>query len=363
MGAPPVSAPPVLSPGAHDLRVPSSEHGQPLFVRHKPARKDGHNPVQEPAPIVFVHGATFPGSAVYDAQLPGGSWMDYVAARGYPSFALDVRGYGQSWQPAPLNEAASRNPPLVHTRDAVQDLADVVAAVQASTGARQVNLVGWSWGTAICGGYASTHPESVRSVALFAPLWIWRDFLGFPLAHSPLWPPAWASPWIAQSRQWVGAWRDTTAASARQRQVRGLLPELAQRLLPQPQFEQWWAQLEADGLAVRRDGPMAATAVRAPNGILADLLSHWATGRSTWDASQVRAPTLLVAGALDVDTPPAMARELYQSLTGAADRQLVTLDKATHWMPLQANRFDLYRSIQNFIDIPRTPARQATAVH
>lgn len=341
----------------------SAANGQTLYVRHKPAHKPARTLGRAYAPIVFVHGATLPGAAVYDAQLPGGSWMDYAAAHGYDSFALDVRGYGRSWRPPALAQPASWNPPLVHTKDAVQDLTDVVAAVRERTGAHQINLVGWSWGTSICGGFAAAHPAQVRSMALFAPLWIWRDVFGFPLAQSLLWPPAWVSPWIAQSSYWVRAWRDATAAGLRRRQLRGLSPRLVQELLPQAEFDQWWAQLEANGVAAAAPHLAGVSAVRAPNGILADLLSCWATGRPTWDASQVRSPTLLVAGAQDVDTPPSMARELYRALSGTADRRLLVLDRATHWMPLQTNRFTLYRSIQQFIDIPRLTPTDAPTLH
>lgn len=338
-----------------DWFVASTTSTHRLSVRHKAGRTALRVADRDYAPIVFVHGATLAGSAVYDANLPGGSWMDYASARGYDTFALDVRGYGKSSHPLALDEIACRNRPQVHTSDAIDDLRDVVDAVLQRTGAPRVNLVGWSWGTSICGGYATRFPRQVRSVSLFAPLWVLRDFLGFPISRSPMWPVAWTFPWISQSPHWLGAWRDVDARRVRQRQALGVPPKLMEELLPQAQFEQWWSALEAEGLATRHPHAAAAAVVRAPNGVLADVLGLWASGQPTWDASRVESPTLLVAGAQDCDTPPSMAAELYKALTRTASKQLLVLDRATHWMTLQANRFELYRSVQNFIDRPHGP--------
>ena len=33
--------------------------------------------------VLFVHGATYPSETVFDIDLPGGSWMDYAAVKGW----------------------------------------------------------------------------------------------------------------------------------------------------------------------------------------------------------------------------------------------------------------------------------------
>lgn len=350
---------PAVAPG--DWFVPSTHADHHLFVHHRPARAQAREPGRSYTPIIFLHGATFSGSAIYDVPLPGGSWMEFAAARGYDTFAMDVRGYGKSSGPAALQQAAFHSPPLVHTEDAVQDLDDVVRAVLERTGAEHVNLVGWSWGTSIGGGYAAQYPQQVRAVALFAPLWIMRDLWGLPVSRSPLWPAAWLSPMISRSAWWVGAWRDVDARQARMRQTRGVAPELVEELLPQEQFEQWWAKLEADGLAMPASHGESGSFVRAPNGVMSDLMGRWAAAYPTWDPARVRAPTLLVAGAQDTDTPPSMANELYDALKNAARKRLLVLDKGTHWMTLQTNRFALYQSVQEFIDRPYGPDAGAAA--
>ena len=40
--------------------------------------------------------AAYPASTAFDLPLDGQSWMDYIAARGYDVYLLDIRGYGKS---------------------------------------------------------------------------------------------------------------------------------------------------------------------------------------------------------------------------------------------------------------------------
>ena len=42
----------------------------------------------------------------FDLKLDGQSWMDYIAARGYDVYLLDVRGYGKSTRPREMSEKA-----------------------------------------------------------------------------------------------------------------------------------------------------------------------------------------------------------------------------------------------------------------
>ncbi|MFT3818454.1 MAG: alpha/beta hydrolase [Rubrivivax sp.] len=330
--------------------VETDAAGQALHVRHKPGRAPGRGPERrERAPIVFVHGATYSGAAAYDADLPGGSWMDFAASRGYDTFAPDMRGYGRSWRPPELDAKAFHNRPQVHTEDAVEDLHHVVQAVLRRTGAPRVNLVGWSWGTAICGGYATAHPELVRSASLFAPLWVMRDPVGIAVSRSPMLPFAWCYPMIADSRWLVGAYRNVDAKHAWARWFREVSPELAEELMPREQFDRWWADAVAcDPVGAAQVPPV----VRAPNGVLADLLSRWSSGRPTWDAARMTTPTLLIVGEWDIDTPPSMAQELFEALTHAPIKRLEVLARGTHSMSLEVNRFELYRRVQDFIETP-----------
>jgi pimeloyl-ACP methyl ester carboxylesterase len=80
-----------------------------------------------------------------------------------------------------------------------------------------------------------------------------------------------------------------------------------------------------------------------------DFNEIWGAGRPAYDPAAIRAPTLLVVGEWDVVTPPAMAIALYPRLTGAADRRLVLMSEATHFMALETHRARLFRAVQEFI--------------
>src|SRR6266851_8394776 len=106
-----------------EMMVPS-EPGIELYVRNKrPADMTAFRPERT---LLYVHGATYPASTAFDLQLDGMSWMDYIAARGYDVYLLDIRGYGKSTRPKEMAEEAKVNPPMVRGDTAVKDIAAVV---------------------------------------------------------------------------------------------------------------------------------------------------------------------------------------------------------------------------------------------
>ena len=77
-----------------EMMVPSGDAGIEIYVRNKrPADMASFRPERT---LLYVHGATYPSSTAFDLQLGGMSWMDYIAARGYDVYFLDLRGYGKS---------------------------------------------------------------------------------------------------------------------------------------------------------------------------------------------------------------------------------------------------------------------------
>src|SRR4051812_38342488 len=99
--------------------------------------------------VLLLHG--FPESWYsWRHQLP------VLAASGYRAVAIDVRGYGRSSQPAPLD--AYRMLELVE---------DNVAVVEA-LGERSAVIVGHDWGATIAATSALVRPEVFRAVALLS---------------------------------------------------------------------------------------------------------------------------------------------------------------------------------------------------
>lgn len=84
------------------------------------------------------------------------SWrhqVEHLSARGWRVAALDVRGYGGSTAPAPIE------------RYRLVELAGDVAAVAAALSDEPVVLIGHDWGAPIVWNTAIRHPERVRAVA------------------------------------------------------------------------------------------------------------------------------------------------------------------------------------------------------
>ena len=147
--------------------------------------------------------------------------------------------------------------------------------------------------------------------------------------------------------KFTGAYRTGTHDSARAFMVAGIPPERVEEISPQAQFERWWAAtLATDPDGARRTPPV----LRSPNGVLKDFAEIWAVGNTTYDAARIRAPTLLVVGEWDVTTPPAMALELFEKLTNAAQRRVVILSEGNHFFALEKNRMHLVHEVQGFLD-------------
>src|SRR5512143_2816013 len=97
-----------------EFMVPAVDPGISLYVRNK--HPEGMQKV-----ALFVHGATYPAETAFDLRLNGLSWMDYIAARGYDVYLVDVRGYGKSTRPAEMGQPADASPPIVTTETRARD--------------------------------------------------------------------------------------------------------------------------------------------------------------------------------------------------------------------------------------------------
>jgi pimeloyl-ACP methyl ester carboxylesterase len=155
---------------SEDFMVKSPDAGIEIFVRNKrPANMASFRPERT---VVYVHGATYPASTAFDLKLDGVSWMEYIASRGYDVYLLDLRGYGKSTRPKEMAEDASKNPPIVRNDNAIKDISTVVDFVLARRSIPRVNLIGWSWGTALMAGYTAQNNAKVERLVLYAPAWI-----------------------------------------------------------------------------------------------------------------------------------------------------------------------------------------------
>lgn len=326
---------------ATDHRIASTTPGTDLYVRNK--RLAGMDAADPDKIVLFVHGATYPGSAVFDhAAFDGGSWLDYLAAHGFDAYLFDVRGYGHSLHPSMPKVIPEHGRPYARTAEAQADLAVVVEFIRARNDSARVNLIGWSWGTALAGGFTATNNEMVRHLVLFAPLWLIRNTPGMTMMR---WAMS-ALPSLLSPGGSLSDFRLVSKAEARQRWVRGLGAPVAEQLIPQAEFDRWWNALSD----IQGKPDDADQSVLAPNGVIADLMELWSAGRPTYEPERIRVPTQLLLGEWDSDTPLYMARELFSKLQQAPYKRLELLARGTHSMLLELNRIELYHRSREFLE-------------
>lgn len=103
--------------------------------------------------LLYVHEATYPAETAFDLPLGGVSMMEWIAKCGWDVWLVDARGYGGSTRPPEMNRPAQENQPVVDTATAARDVRSAIAHVLQKRGVQRINLMGWSWGTAIMGSY------------------------------------------------------------------------------------------------------------------------------------------------------------------------------------------------------------------
>jgi len=249
--------------------------------------------------------------------------MRQLAEQGFDVYSLDIRGYGGSTRPRALDQPPEVNPPFATTAEATRDIAAATDYILKRGGTKSLDLVGWSWGTTTTASFAAAQPAKVRRLVLVSPVWL------------PMQPP-----------KYQGAWRASTHDGARAFMTGGIPAERVSDISPAGTFERWWqATLATDPDGAKRTPPV----LRSPNGAMRDFNEIWGAGHAAYEPAAIRAPTLLVVGEWDVITPPTMALSLFPALTHAADRRLVLMSEATHFMALEKHRARLFRTVQEFL--------------
>jgi len=313
---------------SEDIMVKSPDAGIEIFVRNKrPANMTAFRPERT---LVYVHGATYPASTAFDLKLGGLSWMEYIAARGYDVYLLDLRGYGKSTRPREMSEDAAKNPPLVRGDTAVKDIGTVVDFVLARRNIPRVNLLGWSWGTTLMATYASQNNAKVERLALYAPAWIRQTPSLVQTGPGP-----------------TPAYRAVSRDAALGRWMTGVPEDKKAALSPAGWFDQWAdATFASDPEGAKMNPPV----LRAPNGVVQDGLDYFGAGKPYYDPARITAPTLLVLGEWDRDTPPYMAQTLFPLLTNSPGKRFVMLAEGTHTIIMEKNRIKLFEAVQSFLD-------------
>lgn len=308
-----------------EFMIPGADPGVQLYVRNKRPRDLATFSAENI--VLFVHGATYPAETSFDLQLDGLSWMDYIAARGYDVYLVDVRGYGKSSRPAEMDQPADRNPPIVRTETAVRDYGAAVDFVLKRRGVAKLNVLGWSWGTAITASYTSQNNEKVNRLVLYAPVWLRQTKS------------------LTDKGGALGAYRTVTVEAAMKRRGSGI--PAGKKPMPDAWAEEWARATFASDPVGAMGNPRF---VRAPNGVVLDGREYWSAGKPLYDPANIRVPTMLILAEWDADTPVYMAQALFPKLVNAEPKRLVIIGEGTHGVMMEKNRMQLFREVQLFLD-------------
>ncbi len=193
-----------------------------------------------------------------------------------------------------------------------------------------LNLLGWSWGTALMATYTTQNNAKVERLVLYAPSWI---------RQTPSLVQAGPGP--------TPAYRTVSRDSALGRWMTGVPEDKKATLIPAGWFDAWadatWA---TDPEGAKMNPPV----LRAPNGVVQDGLEFFGAGKPYFDPSKITVPTLLVLGEWDRDTPPYMAQTLFPLLTNSPGKRFVMLAEGTHTIVMEKNRMKLFEAVQSFLD-------------
>ena len=115
--------------------------------------------------ILFVHGRTWSALPDFDLQVDGEelSLMDGMVEKGYGTYAIDLRGYGET--------ARDDSQWLSPTKAAV-DVINVTRWISERHQNIQIHVFGWSYGSVISLLAAQTDPSNIASLTLFG---FWMD--------------------------------------------------------------------------------------------------------------------------------------------------------------------------------------------
>lgn len=316
--------------------VEALDPGIRLHLREK--RPRGLRRPEAASTLLFIHGQSTPAPVAFDLPLPGYSWMDFAASRGFDVFGLSIRGYGLSTRPSEMEENPEGQSPVVRGLTAVRDIQAAVSYILKKREVKQLNLLGWSWGTTTSAAFAASNPERVRKLVLYAPFYAYDDPARAALFEDP------SRPGRLDPR--MGAWRWVTEKEQRGRWDAGIPKGQRNVWREERVMKAWWEEqlrFDAQGRSRR------PRAVRVPNGPMADLYDR-TRNRPIFDPGQIRCPALLILGDHDQSCREAEVAGLFRALAASRGKRQVIIGDATHFLQLERRREELFREVQLFLE-------------
>ncbi|SFW98425.1 Pimeloyl-ACP methyl ester carboxylesterase [Thermoactinomyces sp. DSM 45891] len=299
----------------------TTEGGVQIYLRHKKQTKAKEA-------VLFLEPFSVPTAKAFD--VPGYSWMDDLASKGYDTWAMDFRGFGGSTRPKEMNQPPNQNKPVVTHTEAIKDLAATVEHIKKTQKVEKVSIVGWSWGAVVAGEYAAQKPENVNKLVLYGFMH------GFSL-------PSMTKPF--ESPKKPGEFNPKSPAYQVIDFDKGMhhwhMMMNGKELASDDAMEKVRTTfIESDDTSKTRENQ----AIRRPMGPLQDLFSIW-TDRPLYDVSKITSPTLVIYG----DSDFFAEKNLLQKLTGVKEKKEVVIPEATHWALYEKNRDQLLKATEQFL--------------
>ena len=313
---------PKLDPREQHFRIPGPHPALKLFLRRLPAT-DPRSPAN--APVLYVHGATFPSALSIAHRFDGYAWRDALNEAGFDVWALDFHGFGYSDRYAQMDQPAEDNAPLCNAADAGGQVEAAARFILEHLRVPRLSLISHSWGSMPAGRFAGEHPTMVDRWVLFGPV---ARRNSQDLQPAPV-VPAWRL--VSLEDQWKRFVED--------------VPPGEPPVLSRAHFDPWGERYLNSDRTSRSHEPAA---VRVPAGPSGDILRAW-SGQLGYDPAQVQCPVALIRGEWDGVIPDADARWLFDAFKASPVKRDIKISRGTHLLHLETMRFALYSETNSFL--------------
>ncbi|WP_337286952.1 alpha/beta fold hydrolase, partial [Candidatus Methylomirabilis sp.] len=306
-----------------EFLVQGRDQGIKLFVREK--RLANLPKIVKENVILFVHGLPGPASVVFDLPLPGYSWLEYMAERGFDAFTVDIRGFGRSTRPPEMKESPYQNLPLVRADQVMRDIDVAVDYIRSKRKVDKVSIIGHSIGASWAALYATLHPEKVNKLVMYGA--IYGKNSTFVSTFGDTTNPD--RPYLE-----MGAYRYLPRKEMLEQWDGWIKPELQDEWREKEVVDTWMNTLfNSDPTAKQR----TPESIQVPNGPYIDWHEIHA-GRSLFDPARIKASTMIVRGSAEELMTNEAADELLQKLTSAPSKRRLDIGDSTHYAILEKNR-------------------------
>ena len=282
--------------------------------------------------VLFLHGSSFPSALAFGFKMNNYSWMDNLTENGYDVYALDFLGYGKADRYPEMEKKLPGGEPVGRALDVYKDVDKAVDLIVQKSGKTKVYLIGHSWGGSIAALYATKFPNKVAKLVLFASITERND----------------TSSVSATKGSYVAMTPEQRVMAMKNLTPKGNTCQL------EPEIYKTWGNvwLQSDVLAAK----YKSDSVRFPNGYAPDV-EDMLHNKPYYNPGDIKAPVLLIRGEWDEYPNNADEEILFKSLVNSPYKSYVVIEKATHVMHLEKNRYQLYEETLRFLKFGTHPAQ------